>query len=307
MFRLFSSLFLGWALGANDSANAFGTAVSSRMIRYSTAVILTAIFVITGALIQGHEGLKTLNSLTNQTIETAFIVSLAAAFTVTIMTVFKLPISTSQAVVGAILGIGIMQKNVNTAELAKVITCWIGTPIGGFVFAIILYYIFLFLFRKFRPTIFTADATLRIGLILAGCYGAYALGANNVANVTGVFTGNLLSPTQAVIFGGISIAIGALTFSKNVMFTVGKSIVRLDAFSAFIVVIAHSVTVHIYAIIGVPVSTSQAIVGAVIAIGFIKGIQTINFKTLGKVLSAWFLTPVVGMIFSLILFSMFKI
>ena len=303
MVRLISSFFLGWALGANDSANGFGTAVSSRMIRYSTAVVLTAVFVIIGSFIQGHEGLKTLGNLTNQTINTAFIVSLASAITVTIMTILKLPISTSQSVVGAILGIGIMQNNINATGLTKVIICWIGTPVGGFIFGIILYYIFLYFFKRFRPTIFTADEILRIGLIIAGSYGAYALGANNVANVTGVFSGNLLSSTQAVLLGGISIAAGALTFSKNVMLTVGKSIVKLDAFSALIVTVAHSVTVHIYAIIGVPVSTSQAIVGAVIAIGFIKGIQTINFITLGKVLSAWVFTPFVGMVFSIVIYS----
>lgn len=301
MLRLFSGLFLGWALGANDSANAFGTAVSSRMIRFSLAAILTAVFVIIGALLQGHEGLKTLSSLTPQTLHTAFITSLAAALTVTIMTMLKLPISTSQAVVGAIVGIGLLQNEVNYASLTKVIICWISTPLGGFVFALCLYYLFLFLFRKLSLTIFACDTTLRAGLVIAGCYGAYALGANNVANVTGVYAGNLLSPFQAVFFGGLSIALGALTFSKNVMFTVGKSIVKLDAFSAFIAVVAHSITVHIYAIVGVPVSTSQAIVGAVLAIGVIKGIQTINFIRVAEIFAAWVFTPVLGMVFSIFL------
>ncbi len=299
MFRLFSGFFLGWALGANDSANAFGTAVSSRMIRFSTAAVLTAVFVLAGALIQGHEGLKTLSGITTQTLQTAFVASLAAAFTVTLMTVLKFPISTSQAVVGAILGIGIMQRAVNTASLTKVILCWIGTPFGGFFFAVVLYYFFLALFRWFRFTLFESDVILRSGLIIAGCYGAYALGANNVANVTGVYAGNLLSPAQAVLFGGISIAVGALTYSRNVMHTVGKSIVKLDAFSAFIAVVAHSVTVHLYAIIGVPVSTSQAIVGAILAIGVIKGIQTINFRKLAEIFIAWLLTPVIGLLFSI--------
>ncbi len=302
MFRLLSSLFLGWALGANDSANVFGTAVSSRVIKYSVAVILTAIFVIIGALLQGREGLETLSGLTDQTMETAFIASLAAAFTVTLMTILRLPISTSQAVVGAILGIGIMKKSINTAGLTKIIVCWIGTPIGGFLLGIALYYLLLTIFNKARISILTCDSVLKTGLIIAGCYGAYALGANNVANVTGVFAGNLLTPFQAVAFGGLSIAFGTITFSRNVMSTVGRSIVRLDAFSALVAVIAQSITVHIYAIIGVPVSTSQAIVGAVLAIGFVKGAQTINFALLAKIFGAWLLTPIVGLLFSLLIY-----
>ncbi len=298
MFRLLGGLFLGWALGANDSANVFGTAVSSRMIKYSSAVVLTALFVIVGALLQGVEGMETLSGLTVQTAETAFIASLAAAITVTLMTFLKLPISTSQAVVGAIIGIGIMKQSINTGGLIKVIICWIGTPIGGILFGILIYFLLQRICKKLALNILTSDAVLRTGLIIAGCYGAYALGANNVANVTGFYVGNLLTAKQAVLLGGISIAIGAITFSKNVMGTIGKSIVKLDAFSALVAVIAQAVTVHIYAIIGVPVSTSQAIVGAVLAIGFIKGIQTIDFIMLSKIFGAWLLTPFIGMLLS---------
>lgn len=302
MYKLFSGIFLGWGLGANDSANVFGTAVSSHMIKYTHAIVLTAIFVLIGAFAQGHEGMHTLKGLTTQTSQTAFLASLAAAITVTIMTALKLPISTSQAVVGSILGIGIMQNEVNTSGLTKVILCWIGTPIGGFLFTLILYFLTLNILKKLRLNIFVTDALLKTSLIIAGCYGAYALGANNVANVTGMYAGNILTTDQAVLVGAISIAMGTLTFSKNVMLTVGKSIVKLDAFSALITVVAHSITVHIYAIIGVPVSTSQAIIGSVLAIGFIKGVQTIQFKVLLRVVSAWFMTPVIGFLLSIALY-----
>lgn len=307
MYKLISGIFLGWGLGANDSANVFGTAVSSHMIKYAHAIFLTAIFVIIGALMQGHEGMHTLKGLTSQTSQTAFLASLAAAITVTIMTTLRLPISTSQAVVGAILGIGVMQNDINTSGLTKVILCWLGTPIGGFVFTIILYYSILAFLKKFRPNMFFMDSFLKISLILAGCYGAYALGANNVANVTGMYAGNILTTNQAVLVGAISIALGTLTFSKNVMLTVGKSIVKLDAYSALITVIAHSITVHIYAIVGVPVSTSQAIIGSVLGIGFIKGVQTIHFKILLKVVGAWFMTPLIGFLLSIAIYFVFHL
>jgi PiT family inorganic phosphate transporter len=53
MFRLISGIYLGWGLGANDAANVFGTGVASGVVRYRIAVILTALFVIAGALVQG--------------------------------------------------------------------------------------------------------------------------------------------------------------------------------------------------------------------------------------------------------------
>lgn len=317
LFQYLGGLFLGWSLGANDSANVFGTAVSSKMVRYTLAIWLTAIFVVIGAILQGEAGIRTLSEeLQNKGAETAanvkvvakpkatamkiaIIASFAAALTVTIMTLIKIPVSTSQAVVGAIIGIGLMEQNVNLKGLGKVIACWIGTPIGGALFTFIFYWLFKKIINKWKPSIFVYDPTMRILLIVCGCYGAYALGANNVANVSAVFVGEgMLTVRKAAIFGGISIAFGALTYSKAVMMTVGKGIVKLDAFSAFICVLAHAVTVHIYAIIGVPVSTSQAIVGAVLGIGVIKGGQTINFKTLRNVAAGWTATPFVAGIFS---------
>ncbi len=91
-----------------------------------------------------------------------------------------------------------------------------------------------------------------------------------------------------------SIALGILTFSKNVMSTVGSRLVQLDAFSALVAVLAEAITVHIYAVVGVPVSTSQAIVGAVLGIGLFKGVKTINRRTLFNILSGWLCTPLIA-------------
>lgn len=290
-----SPFFLGWALGANDSANIFGTAVSSKMVKYRTAVILTSVFILAGAVLQGKAGIHTITGLTDQTIESAFYTSLAAALTVSIMTFLKLPISTSQCAIGAVIGLGFVRENLNLSGLTKIMISWLLTPIGAFAVAVILYYSLKTFIRKISPNIFFIDSFLKAGLIAAGCYGAYALGANNVANVTGNFAAaGMMTPEAAVFFGALFIVSGVLTFSKGVMKTVGRSIVKLDAFSAFIAVLAHAVTVHIYALIGVPVSASQAIVGAVLGIGFIKGVQTINFKMLGKISTGWLLSPLVA-------------
>ena len=82
-------IFLGWSLGANDAANVFGTAVSSRMVRFRPAVIILAIFVLAGALLGGSPGIHTLGRLTGQTLNTAFYISLGAALTVTMGAVRK--------------------------------------------------------------------------------------------------------------------------------------------------------------------------------------------------------------------------
>ena len=316
--------FLGWGLGANDSANVFGTAVSSRMVSYKLAIILTAIFVVIGAVMQGEAGIETLSkklrnidyvaSTTNlhsiplsheqiakQNIiasarakQVAMVVSFSAALTVVIMTLLKIPVSTSQAVVGSIIGVGLIQDNVNVSGLGKVIACWFGTPIGAALFTIVFYYFFRAILKKWNPSVFVYDPVITFLLIICGCYGAYALGANNVANVSAIFVGEedgMLTTKQAAWFGSLVIAFGAISYSKPVMMTVGKGIVKLDSFTAFICVLAHAVTVHLYAIIGVPVSTSQAIVGAILGIGLIKGVHVINYRMLRNVTLGWMATP----------------
>ena len=295
MLSLLGGIFLGWSLGANDASNVFGSAVAARMVKFWTAAILASAFVLLGALLEGQAGIETLKGLTPLNLEQAVVSSVAAAVTVTIMTIFSLPVSTSQAVVGAILGIGLLNQNINTPGLGKVVACWMGTPVGGMIISIMIYRMMAFFYNRLDINLFQADNLLRLSLIGAGSYGAYALGANNVANVTAVFVGaGELTLFSAVLLGGLSIDLGILTFSRRVMETVGRRLVRLDPFSALVVLLAEAITVHIYTIIGVPVSTSQAVIGAVLGVGIIKGISTVERRTLINILFGWFLTPTIA-------------
>ena len=299
--NLLGGVFLGWSLGANDAANIFGTAVTSRMVRFYRAAILASVFVVIGAVLEGARGMETLSGLGSQTLASATVISLSTAIAVTVLTIFKLPVSTSQAVIGAIIGRGIYAGDVQFEGLGKVLICWIGTPIGAMLIAACLYLALRWLIRKLRISFIALDGYLRMGLILAGCYGAYALGANNVANVTGVFMGlNLFGlhggaeATMLAVVGSLSIALGICTFSYRVMTTVGKSLYEFDAFTAFVAVVAHAVTVHFYAMVGVPVSTSQAIIGAILGIIVVKGLHLLHFRPLLRILSGWFATPLIA-------------
>lgn len=292
MVSLLGGIFLGWSLGANDASNVFGVAVSSRMVKFWVAVVLGIFFVLLGALLEGQSGIQTLKELTPMDLDQAVVCSVGAAVTVTIMTVLGVPVSTSQAVVGAIIGISSINGQINLAGLEKVLLCWLGTPIGGIVFAIIVYEFLRIVYNRLPINLFQTDRIIRLALLVAGSYGAYALGANNVANVTAVFVGaGMLDIFSAALIGGLSIGLGIATFSRGVMETVGRRLVRVDAFSALVVVLAEAITVHLYAMVGVPVSTSQAIIGAVVGIGIIRGIRSVSRRTLFNIVVAWVLTP----------------
>ena len=295
MLPLLGGVFMGWSLGSNDAANCFGSAVAARMVRFWTAAVLCATFVLIGALLEGRAGIETLVGLTPIDLEQAVVITVASAVTVTLMTVFGLPVSTSQAAVGAILGIGFLNQEVNLAGLGKVVVCWFGTPIGAVAVCAVLYKLFAYVYNRLPVSVIRADILLRAALIVAGSYASYTLGANNVANTTAVFVGaGMLTVFQAALVGGLSIGSGALTYSRKVMETVGSKLVRLDPFSALMVILAEGLTVHFFTVVGVPVSTSQAVVGAVLGVGLVRGANTIKRKTLYGIFTGWFLTPPVA-------------
>jgi PiT family inorganic phosphate transporter len=285
-------VFLGWGLGSNDSANIFGTGVAARVLTYRTATILISIFVVIGALLEGYKSMGTVGDMSTLSPIASFFAAFAAGLCVATFSYLSLPVSTSQAIMGAILGIGLISGIPDLTRLYKVVICWVFTPISAMAISRVLYPILGNVFQKILADLQMRNIFIRWALLFAGCYGAYSLGANNVANVTGVYVGSgLLTPLQAALVGSLSIALGVLTYSKKVMTTVGKKIVELDGFSAFVSEFSAAITVHLFTQVGVPVSTSQAIVGGVTGVGLVKGVRTVSSRTLIEIAVGWLSTP----------------
>jgi PiT family inorganic phosphate transporter len=293
MWKILSGIVLGWSLGANDSANIFGTGVTTGTVRYRKAILLTAAFVLLGSLIEGPKCIKTLGEISRLQPLDAFFCALATAITMGFLTFRALPASTSQAIIGAIVGVGIFSGSADFSKLYKIVLCWVFTPIGGIILAFILHKLLGSLLDRTITSIKHRNAIYTTGILVAGSYGAYCLGGNNVANVTGVYVGAGMLPVgMAALIGGLSIASGVLTYSKKVMMTVGKGIAPLDPFSGLIAVVAEALTLHIFTQIGVPVSSSQAIVGAVVGVGFVGDVRTVSRKMLARIAVGWAMTPI---------------
>ena len=189
LFFLSSGLFLGWSLGANDAANVFGTAVGTRMIRFATAAAICSIFLILGAVVSGAGAAHTLGKLGSiNALAGSFMAAFAAGLSVYLMTKAGLPVSTTQAIVGAIIGWNLFSGTATDGgTLATILSTWVICPLLAAAFAILLYKLVTWLLKAVKPHLLRVDAYTRLGLLLAGAFGAYSLGANNIANVMGVF------------------------------------------------------------------------------------------------------------------------
>ena len=324
LFLLFitSGLFLGWSLGANDAANVFGTAVGSRMIKFRKAAIIASLFVILGAVLQGSGATTTLSQLGSiDALGGAFTVALCSAIVVTWMTYYKLPVSTSQAIVGAIMGWCYYTASpVDFSVLTVIATTWFTGPLLGAIFSSLLYLLMRYYLRRTKTHVLILDSHIRNGLLIVGVFAAFSLGANNVANVMGVFVNAVsfhinagpvsISGTQVLFFlGGLSIAAGIMTYSKKVMGTVGQGLLEVTPETAIVVVLSQALVLFIFsssALSGlfvrlglppvplVPVSSTQVVVGALLGIGAIKGIQEIRFRMLGSIMLGWLMTPLLA-------------
>jgi len=321
---LSSGLFLGWSLGANDAANVFGTAVGSRMIRFTTAAIICGIFVILGAYVSGTGAAQTLGKLgAVNAIGGSFMAALAAGLTVYWMTKLGLPVSTSQAIIGSIIGWNLFSDSyTDISSLLKILSTWIICPLLSAVIAAFLFSVAKIFVRKMGIGLIRFDGYTRLALILAGAFGAYSLGANNIANVMGVFVPvapfpdmlfgqgfSISSAQQLFLVGGLAIAVGVFTYSKRVMMTVGSELMRLTPLAAWVAVMSHSIVLFLFAserleqllakmslptIPLVPVSSSQAVVGAVIGIGMLQGGREIQWPRVYSIVKGWVITPLVS-------------
>ena len=323
---------MGWSLGTNDAANAFGTAVATRVIKYRTAIIIIAIMVLLGAALLGHNNIDKLSSIAtnnkvvaspedvenaigNGTLETlrlksalkAFIIFACAGITVFVMSYLKFPVSANQSITGAVIGWGFCYANYsdpavlkgNVTEMIEFASTWLINPLGAAVISFVL----VFIVKKFLEKRITSmkhyDLVVKAGYLVAGAFSAFSIGQNSSASVTAFYydaTGkgaNLLtSPRITAIIGGLAIAVGVLTFSKRVMMTVGGEIAHISQVDGFVVIIASVLTVLLMGkLMGIPVSTSQSVVGAVVGAGLVNGAKNVNFGVFKRIAIAWVSSP----------------
>ncbi len=366
---LLAGFFVSWNIGANDASNAIGTVVGAGILGFRRAVLLVFIFALLGASLEGYKVIKTIgkgivpvvrcstdqacgseryyceqseqicrNRVTKGSMvylekdTRAVLAGLLAACTfVFFITLKKLPVSTTQAIVGGVAGAGIglrlfggMPANINYAMLTRVFVSWMLTPFGSALFALIFYFLLGHPLGRIRNREFY-DKLLTTLVIASSIFVAYNIGANDVANavapvisanlfdhIGGSFEWNIQTVGELIISiniipsfffafaGGLVIGLGARVSGYGVCQTMGSGITQLDPLTAFAAQFASAVTVYFFTQQGIPVSTTQAIVGGVVGVGLTKGASTVNMRTLRNIALGWFATPTVAALLAIL-------
>jgi PiT family inorganic phosphate transporter len=288
--------YVGWNIGANDTANCIGTTVGCGLLPFRRAAILVAVFAVLGGLLQGHHVMDTIGKgivKDELNILAVFVALICSGIFVTLATFYRIPTSTSQSIVGGVMGIGLaLDANIDYAKVIRIVESWVICPILVMVLAFVLYYLLTRLLHRIVSRNILVQNAIGWLAILSGCYVAYSMGANNAGNAVGPIANlGIIHPTVLLAIGGAAIAVGAITYGRRVADTVGKGITPLDIPGAFVAQIASAFGMHLFSIFGIPVSTSSAIVGAVVGVGLVKGARSISQKTIWTILIGWVLTP----------------
>jgi PiT family inorganic phosphate transporter len=174
------------------------------------------------------------------------------------------------------------------------------------VISIMVAIIGILLLRKIDDTkvedYLTVEGIFRKLQVITSCYVAFSHGANDVANAigpvagiiplatTGIMDSSASIPTWLLALGGIGITVGCLTWGRRVMKTVGSRITSLTNTRGFSVDFGAATTVLICSKLGLPISTSHTVVGAVIGVGLARGLEAIDLSVIKKIIVSWLLT-----------------
>ena len=309
VFLLGAGVYVGWNIGANDTANCFGAVVGCSLLTFRKAVFMVAVFAMLGAVLQGHHVMDTIGKgvIKEDLNVLAILVALiCSGFFITLATFFRIPTSTSQAVVGGMFGIGLgVGAKVDYSKFIIIAESWIICPFMVMLLSFLLSHLLRLILRRIRTGTIIFQNALGWLAILSGCYVSYSLGANNAGIAVGPIANlGVIQPTILLFIGGFAIVLGATTFGKRVADTVGKSITPLDIPGAFVAQLSSAFGMHLFTFLGIPVSSSSAIVGAVVGVGLVKGAKAVSKKTVLTILLGWALTPMLAAFSSFLVYKL---
>lgn len=322
LVSILSGLFTAWVLGSNGVIRIIYGAIGQKMLHLPQIMIIGSIAIVFGAVVQGYGSTATLSSLGQAgTLAGSFTVMLCAGMTVFLMGRKTIASSTSQAVVGAIIGqILFLGERPNMVVLTKIMAGWVSAPILAVGLAAMFYLLLRHFLKRARIHLIILDAYLRLGLAMAVIFSAYSLGANNIANVAAVFTHHI--PQFELDFGlfrangsqllfailALAIAVGSFTRRRSELGTAGYNLHQLTTEAAIVVVFTQALVLFIFsshklsflfqkvgvAFIPVPVSGFQAMLGAMAGVGLVRGNLRLSRKTLQQAATGWIATPILA-------------
>jgi len=299
-------------MGASGIAPSFASTYGGGLIKKEKALMLFALFVILGAVTLGRGVTLTLGKSILPQEFMSFNVSLvilsAAAAGLFLANILKIPQSTSQVTVGAIVGAGLYFGHLNLKTIfLRILPMWVILPLLSYGLTWLIY-------RKIYPPwrdnlhiyqrLFANEKKLRVSALVASCYVAFAIGTNNIGNAVGpLFGAGILGVNPGLILISPLFGIGALLLGKGNLETAGKEIVPLGLFSSTLISFVTATLLIIASIMGMPQSLVQLNLLSIFAVSCLKNGHrcTLGQRLTKKTVFIWLATPLISIVLSYLL------
>ncbi|ANL45711.1 phosphate transporter protein Pit [Rhizobium phaseoli] len=309
------ALLFDFLNGLHDAANSIATIVSTRVLRPQYAVIWAAFFNFIAFLFFGLHVAETLGTgiidpaiVTPQVIFTA----LVGAIVWNVVTwIFGIPSSSSHALVGGLVGAGLAKTGLSSivwSGLLKTAAAIVMSPMIGFLLALFL--ILLVTWTFIRQTPFAVDRSFRFLQFVSASLYSLGHGGNDAQKTMGIIAVLLYSqgylgggfhvPLWVVLSCQAAMALGTLFGGWRIVHTMGSKITRLNPMQGFCAETGGALTLFGATWLGIPVSTTHTITGAIVGVGAARRMSAVRWGLAGNIVVAWVITlPAAAMISAL--------
>ena len=327
---VFAAVVFEYSNGFHDAANAIATVVSTKVLTPRQAIVMAAIFNLTGALLGGAvastigKGLVDTNFVTMATVLCALI----AAFAWNITTWWVgLPSSSSHALIGGLCGAALATARGNWSVLKwnsglwpKVVVPMITSPLAGFFLGALVMFALFLIFHRFTPAaVHSVFGKLQI---FSAAWMAHSHGSNDAQKTMGIITLALFTGTKAgsfdhlpgwltflqtpafaaipawvTILCAITMAAGTAAGGWRIIRTLGHKMVKLQPVHGFAAETSAAFIIQTASVYGIPLSTTHVISTSIMGVGAAKRFSGVKWMVVERIIWAWILTlPATGLI-----------
>jgi len=301
---IFVALAFDFINGFHDAANSIATVVSTRVLSPGKAVIWAAVFNFVAAFAFGTAVAKTVGSGLVDIKIVTFSVIFAGLFGAIVWDLitwyYGLPTSSSHALIGGYAGAAVAKAGIVAivpAGWTKTLIFIVLAPLIGMTLGFVLMVLLLWIFQNFSPS--RVDHWFRrLQLVSAAAY-SLGHGGNDAQKTMGIiagvlFAGGYISTFRidlwVILMAHAAIALGTLSGGWRIIHTMGSKITKLQPVGGFAAETAGAISLFTATHLGVPVSTTHTITGAIIGVGSIRRLSAVRWGVAGRIVWAWVLT-----------------
>ena len=299
------ALLFDFLNGLHDAANSIATIVSTRVLRPQYAVMWAAFFNFIAFLFFGLHVAETLGKgIIDPDIVSPLVIfaALMGAIIWNVVTwIFGIPSSSSHALIGGLVGAGLAKTGFDAvvwSGLIKTASAIFLSPAFGFLLALVLVLTVSWLFVRQTP--FAVDRTFRIMQFISASLYSLGHGGNDAQKTMGIIAvllysqgylgGEFYVPFWVVITCQAAMALGTLMGGWRIVHTMGSKITRLNPMQGFCAETGGAITLFAATWLGIPVSTTHTITGAIVGVGAARRVTAVRWGIAGNIVVAWIVT-----------------